>query len=595
MSSLEARKAKLAELRARRINTPDIQSKQDEHDSPKISAPAPSGPPSSGRPESASLVARRAKLEQLRAARKQLTYSKQKEGSGEVQPAIENTEAKDLKAKLAAATEKNANYKAELESIKRQLIIYKAQVINVQPKHDEDKEEDVEDDGESEELQHWRDMYHTSQQENSELLDQLLEAQSRLGDLPEGFEAFLSQVPSGVNFEDMAEEFKVQQEALEEYEVLLNQTTAEVEDLRGQTKYQRELHADLDETLEACQTENQNLLATIDELTKLQRSSQTINNAKKPDIALLPDMQTEQTLRDELESAVKESKLALGKVDGLQAEIINLNKKLNDSSSRLQENESHLEYAENQIKEERSLREDAEDNLRKAVQDIEAEEGRLLSELELQKSMTANLEMSIRIAERRYEMELDNLKEERDSLEEEIKTLQLANKREKHLQEAHEAHNDNPAGDSLLAELSNAGHDPDKECQECSDLKTERKKLKKQLRNARAQVKQLTVDVEEKGRLLDQVIKKWSETVSSFMVHRPGDPTCPCDNCTGIKACRPQQSENSAPTTEIPKAKHSASQPATTETRKKRQPRLWGRLLPTRTASTSKQKHNEKS
>lgn len=51
-----------------------------------------------------------------------------------MQPAIENTEAKDLKAKLAAATEKNANYKAELESIKRQLIIYKAQVINVQPK-----------------------------------------------------------------------------------------------------------------------------------------------------------------------------------------------------------------------------------------------------------------------------------------------------------------------------------------------------------------------------------------------------------------------------------------------------------------------------
>ena len=74
-----------------------------------------------------------------------------------------------------------------------------------------------------------------------------------------------------------------------------------------------------------------------------------------------------------------------------------------------------------------------------------------------------------------------------------------------------------------------------------------------------SQVARLEVDLDDRSCLLDQVISKWTAAVASFTMHREGDPSCPCGDCTlnrnaGATVAAPQQ-PTAPPTPEQHQAK----------------------------------------
>jgi len=336
-----------------------------------------------------------------------------------------------------------------------------------------------------------------------------------------------SLMEEGADLAQVNETQRQQQETIEDYEVLLNESYAELEELRGQSKHQAEIQGTLDDCLETYEKENQRLLAELEQKTAdLTSRAHSAPGAGSKGIALaaheLPDAVTLDDLQSQLQSARDGEEQAAARADKVAADLEDSRMVAAEYQERVQTVQSLLEAAEDQIKDTTLEKEAALNDLRHAVGEIEAEESRLHNEIDLYKMTLASKEMEFRSAARSLEAELEALREDKDALSEEIAELKAQTGRRGSTTSAASPGRPTPSQGSLQSELAALNQDVPlgdgtAMAEEIALLKEEGVKLKREGRAAKAKMKQLEGDLKDKSQLLDQVIVKWKEAVDSFI------------------------------------------------------------------------------
>ena len=311
---------------------------------------------------------------------------------------------------------------------------------------------------------------------------------------------------SGADLNQINEELKLQQESIETYESLLEETTAELEAARDQVKFQREVQVNSDRLLEEFEAENEQLLADL--------------SKSRANLAALQE-QTANEARARAEDEEAGGNVPHAQVAEMDARLAAQSEELRAAQNRARRAEELVEESELMVQEESVLRAAAEAKLEAVVTEIEQEESRMLEEIELLKFSIEDKEGTHRRTLRNLNMEIELLRENEEALSLEIVRMKRSS--------AHVSAAD--GNDSLAAELSGLGGDDgagaaDAEQQHGGDFNISQLELQKSRREAKQlklKMAQLEADLAEKSELLDKVVAKWTASVKQF-ISEANDP-----------------------------------------------------------------------
>ena len=207
--------------------------------------------------------------------------------------------------------------------------------------------------------------------------------------------------------------------AVEEYEMLLGEMTGELEELRVQTKFLRESELSQENLMQEYEGENQRLLDELDDIRALH------SERKSPETALedLPDAMTADMLAKAARVAEKTAAEAVARAEAAEERCATATKDAADVKELAHALERDLEEVGEQLREETEGKEAAIADLHNVVDEITAEEERLLDEIELLKSVDSNRVITFRRTERELKLELETAQEEKDALATELEEI----------------------------------------------------------------------------------------------------------------------------------------------------------------------------
>lgn len=391
----------------------------------------------------------------------------------------------------------------------------------------------------------------------------------------------------GADLNQITEELQLQNEAVEEYEMLLGEMTGELEELRVQTKFLRESELSQENLMQEYEGENQRLLDELDDIRALH------SERKSPETALedLPDAMTADMLAKAARVAEKTAAEAVARAEAAEERCATATKDAADVKELAHALERDLEEVGEQLREETEGKEAAIADLHNVVDEITAEEERLLDEIELLKSVDSNRVITFRRTERELKLELETAQEEKDALATELEEIRRS-------RTATEGSPRRGLGDStrdgdggsgdgdLQSELAALNQQVPTEgdttapfMEEIATLKAGQQRMAKETKTLKTKIKDLNMDLDEKSTLLDAVIAKWTASVKQFI--QPADDP--------LRPARPQHddhSRTSSPALDgmggdgaVPTKKE---EQAGAQAPKKRRGKIWSKFLPKR-------------
>eukprot|EP00040_Diaphanoeca_grandis_P030078 m.177219 g.177219 ORF g.177219 m.177219 type:complete len:623 (-) comp31876_c0_seq2:32-1900(-) len=390
---------------------------------------------------------------------------------------------------------------------------------------------------------------------------------------------WLDLAQQGADLAQISADQTIQHQTINEYESLMNDAMRESAELRAQLRQSKDSQQQFEEYLSEYESENLKLIEELAEAEKKKEDNQQYKTAQSADssdefIKLKKKLKAcEEEFADtkkQLESALQDLSTHVEQAAQTKEDMSNADKYTDDLSEQLRQVTAE--------------RDETMQNLQAAVREIESEEDRLQNEIELQKSIVASKSQESEREIRELNHHILAVEEERDELQ---RLLDARQTNAIALQGGKSSDNTLSQSESLFSELA-AERD---ECEQCLMWQEKTKITKSQTKNLKTKIQRVEKDLKERSVLLDQVIHKWSAAVASFMVHRPGDPNCPCDNCTGIKPARPQKEETNANTRSRPVSPSSSTTSSSNHTnntdgqpKQQVKKRRWGRFLSTKSS-----------